>query len=214
MALEYQAIQYWQNWTWPELWLGMGDWSQLGFKRNLFHMKSSVGIYTLVLWLRICLLLLLFFGLGSIILFPYFQIFFCVLMIFFYITDVTLACLIGEDIKSLRFGILNHQHLRICNLEDSGSWILKIYIIPIFRDLRILSPEDIESWGFYILRIWNREIPKKWHYLNFQDPESSGFEILLVNHMKAIYSPPRHNERKGFICLGVISLCISWLSLI
>ena len=57
--------------------------STFHFKRNLFHMKSSVGIYTLVLWLRICLLLLLFFGLGSIILFPYFQIFLCVLMIFF-----------------------------------------------------------------------------------------------------------------------------------
>ena len=71
--------------------------------------------------LRIILLLLLFFGMGSIILFHYFQIFLCVLMNFFDITDVTLACLIGEDIKSLGFRILNHQCLRICNPKDSGS---------------------------------------------------------------------------------------------
>ena len=46
---------------------------------------------------------------------------------FFYITDVTLACLIGEDIKSLGFRILNYQLLKNCNLEDSGSWILRIW---------------------------------------------------------------------------------------
>ena len=49
--------------------------------------------------------------------------------------------------------------------------------MPIFRDLRILSPEDIESWGYWILRIWNPEISKNWHYLNFQD---SGSWILRI----------------------------------
>ena len=77
--------------------------------------------------LRIILLLLLFFGMGSIILFHYFQIFLGSWWLFFDITGVTLACLIGEDIKSLGFRILNHQCLRICNPKDSGSWILRIW---------------------------------------------------------------------------------------
>ena len=82
--------------------------STFHFKRNLFHMKSAFipwycgwefFTFTFIFWL------------GSIILFPYFQIFLCVLMNFVDITDVTLACLIGEDIKSLGFIILNHQWL-------------------------------------------------------------------------------------------------------
>ena len=116
-----------------------GDWGSRGtfstWNRHLYLgiVVENFFTFTFIFWL------------GSIILFPYFQIFLCVLMNFVDITDVTLACLIGEDIKSLGFRNLNHQWLRICNPEDSGSWILKIYIMPIFSDLRILSPEDIES---------------------------------------------------------------------
>ena len=63
---------------------------------------------------------------------------------FFDITGGTFACLNGEDIKSLGFSILNHQWLRISNLEDSGSWILGF--------------KDSKSWGYRILRILYREV--------------------------------------------------------
>ena len=65
--------------------------------------------------------------------------------------------------------------------EDSGSWILKMKRKAIFKDMRILNPENFKLMkylkfsGFRILKF--SKITYLWIF-RIQDPESSGLRIL------------------------------------